>query len=174
MRGETTINAVAFARHGVWAEEGWSLPADVSELRSAFQGWADEAVALIDGLCRAGAFKWGLFGRPQLPRWQQGRVTLLGDAAHPMLPFLGQGAAMAIEDGVLLARAYAEVDGVEAALAAYEAARYGRATDTVKRADRQGLLLHGHPFDDTTPVPRDDFAEYGYDVAAVPLRRAAA
>lgn len=171
VRGHTAVNVVAFARVDSWAEEGWSLPADPDELRAAFAGWHEEAEDMIEGLCSNGAFKWGLFGRAALPRWQQGRVSLIGDAAHPQLPFLGQGAAMAIEDGVLMARALARGPDVESALACYERLRYPRATHVVQRADAHGLRIHQHlvtaSADD--PVPRDDFAEFDFDAANVPL-----
>jgi len=171
VRGQSTVNVVAFARVDNWAEEGWSLPADPAELRANFAGWHEEADDMIEGLCRVGAFKWGLFGRAALPRWQQGRVTLIGDAAHPMLPFLGQGAAMAIEDGVLMSRALVQGPDVETGLACYERLRYQRVSQTVVRSNAHGLRMHSHPIDapDCPPVPRDDFAELDYDVATTPL-----
>ncbi|MCE4552894.1 FAD-dependent monooxygenase [Roseateles cellulosilyticus] len=171
VRGHRAVNVVAFARVEGWAEEGWSLPADLDELRAAFAGWHEEADDMIEGLCLSGAFKWGLFGRAELPRWQQGRVSLIGDAAHPMLPFLGQGAAMAIEDAVLVARALARGPDVESALACYERIRHPRATLTVKRADAHGLRIHQHlvTASATDPVPRDDFAEFDFDAATTPL-----
>jgi len=175
VRGQTAVNVVAFARVDRWAEEGWSLPADPAELRANFAGWHEEADDMIEGLCRSGAFKWGLFGRAALPQWQQGKVSLIGDAAHPMLPFLGQGAAMAIEDGVLMARALARAFeqklGVEAGLACFERLRYPRATNTVRRSDAHGLRIHQHlaTAPEGTPVPRDDFAEFDFDVVTTPL-----
>lgn len=171
VRGNEAMNIVAFARIDRWVDEGWSLPADPQEMQAIFQGWHPVADDLFQAMARCGAFKWGLFGRAALPRWQMGRVSLIGDAAHPMLPFLGQGAAMAIEDGVLMARALATVPGVEAALASYERARYTRATTTVRRSDAHGLRIHQHPVDapDPGPVPRDDFAEFDFDAATLPL-----
>lgn len=171
VRGHEAMNIVAFARIDRWVEEGWSLPADAQELRSVFSGWHAVADDLFEAMARCGAFKWGLFGRAALPRWQMGRVSLVGDAAHPMLPFLGQGAAMAIEDGVLVARALATVPDVAAALGCYERVRYQRATTTVRRSDAHGLRIHDHPVDapDPGPVPRDDFAEFDFDAANLPL-----
>jgi salicylate hydroxylase len=170
VRGQSAVNVVAFARVEQWAVEGWSEPADVAELRAAFAGWHAEATDMIEGLCRNGAFKWGLFTRTALPRWQSGRATLVGDAAHPMLPFLGQGAAMAIEDGVLLARALVRGPDVEAGLACYERLRHARATRTALRADAQGLRIHDHIGSPAgTPVPRDDFVEFDFDAATTPL-----
>lgn len=171
VRGQSALNIVAFAKAERWTAEGWSLPADVDDLRAQFAGWHDEAQDLIDGLCRSGAFQWGLFVRPPLARWQNGRVTLVGDAAHPMLPFLGQGAGMAIEDGVLLARALAEAPDVFSAFAGYERLRHARASHTAQRADAHGLRLHSHLVNEVpgAAVPRDDFLEFDFDAATVPL-----
>ena len=171
LAGRKRVNIVMFARHAAWADEGWTIPADSDEIRDAFAGWAPEAHALIDAVCRSGAFKWGLFGRDALRAWGRGRVTLIGDAAHPMLPFLGQGAAMAIEDGVLLARALASTAGERSALGLYEHARYARTTSTVAKANEQGLRVHGYFADAPVkpPVPRDDFYEYAYDASTVAL-----
>lgn len=170
------VNIVMFAQHEAWAEEGWTVRADPGEIRGAFQGWAPEADGLIEAVCDSGAFKWGLFGRTPLKSWGRGRTTLIGDAAHPMLPFLGQGAAMAIEDGVLLARAFMAAAGASAALRLYERARFERATALVARADQQGLKIHGYLADTASdaPVPRDDFAEYAFDASTVELDTSAA
>jgi salicylate hydroxylase len=90
-------------------------------------------------------FKWGLFDRDPLPSWGRGRVTLLGDAAHPMLPFLSQGAASAIEDGYVLARELARAPGdLGAALAAYEAERQPRTARIQLAARAQGEVFHLH------------------------------
>lgn len=170
VRNSSVMNCVAFAQNQTWSEEGWSVPADPQELRTYFGDWNDESVALIDAMCKNGnTFKWGLFGRSQLPSWRQGRVMLVGDAAHPMLPFLGQGAAMAIEDGVVLARAFALSKDIDTALINYERNRYDRATSTVKRADQQGLRVHEYLAGDPTgrQVPQDDFYEFGFDAASV-------
>jgi salicylate hydroxylase len=170
MRGSSVMNFVAFAQDNNWSEEGWSVPADPEDIRAAFGDWNDEAAALTSAMCNiGGAFKWGLFGRPQLSTWRQGRVMLVGDAAHPLLPFLGQGAAMAIEDGVVLARAFELSKDIDTALGNYERARYERATTIVRRADRQGLRIHEFlaAGSTSTEVPRDDFYEFGFDAAAV-------
>ncbi len=171
LAGRTRVNIVMFAQHEGWTDEGWTQPADVAEIRAAFAGWSAEATALVEAVCRSGAFKWGLFGRDPLPTWQRGRATLIGDAAHPMLPFLGQGAAMAIEDAVVLARAFAETVGSARALAVYERTRFERAMTAVARADRQGLKIHGFVEEGRpdAPVPKDDFVEYEFDASTVPL-----
>ena len=88
-------------------------------------------------------FKWGLFDRDPLMTWSAGRITLLGDAAHPMLPFLGQGAAMAMEDAYMLAVELARSpDNVAAALEAYEAERVPRTRQVQLAVRRQGRIFH--------------------------------
>jgi len=116
-----------------WAEEGWTLPGDLEELRSHYADFHPEARALLGAL--DSVTRSALHVREPMPAWSKGRITLLGDAAHPMVPFMAQGACMAIEDGVLLTRA---LDGaaprdVATLLARYEAARIPR-TSEVQRA----------------------------------------
>jgi salicylate hydroxylase len=171
VRQGTAVNIVAFARSDTWAEENWSLPADPADLRANFADWSPEVLDLIDALATVGPYKWGLFGRSPLPGWQQGRITLVGDAAHPMLPFLGQGAAMAIEDGMLLGRAIASSGTIEHALRRYENVRYARTMETVIRANEQGLKVHSYPVDELTnlPVPQDDFKEFALDASTMEI-----
>lgn len=112
-----------------WREESWTAPGDVVELRRAYAGFHPEARALLDA-CDS-VLKSALYVRDPLPRWSVGTRTLLGDACHPMMPFMAQGAGMAIEDAVVLARALAarEPGDAAAALRAYEAARRPRTAD---------------------------------------------
>ncbi|MES1155598.1 MAG: FAD-dependent monooxygenase, partial [Pseudorhodoplanes sp.] len=97
IRGGQFVNMVASRETDTWVEESWSVESSAQEMSAAFPNVNAEMRMLLD---RAqNCFKWGLFDRDPLPWWSKGRITLLGDAAHPMLPFLAQGAAMAIEDG---------------------------------------------------------------------------
>ncbi len=109
-----------------WREESWTMPGDVNELRAAYADFHPEARALLDA-CEQ-VTKSALYVRDPLPVWSVGRVTLLGDACHPMVPFMAQGACMAIEDAVVLGRALCDVDAgqVEAGLTRYEEARKER------------------------------------------------
>lgn len=109
-----------------WRHESWTMPGDVNELRKAYASFHAEARALLDA-CET-VTKSALYVRDPLPRWSVGRVTLLGDACHPMVPFMAQGACMAIEDAVVLGRALKGVDvtGVAAAFQNYENARKDR------------------------------------------------
>ncbi len=109
-----------------WTEEGWTLPGDVTELRAAYANFHPDARALL-AACET-VTRSALHVRDPMPQWARGHATILGDAAHPMVPFMAQGACMAIEDAVVLGRALtgAGADDVEAGLAAYERARKPR------------------------------------------------
>src|SRR5690606_9511437 len=104
----------------------WNVPSSRDELLAGFKGWHENIQRLFS---RADdVFKWGLFDRDPMPSWTKGHVTLLGDAAHPMLPFLSQGAAMAIEDGFVLAGSLAAESSPAKALQRYESLRHSRTT----------------------------------------------
>jgi len=123
-RGEL-INFVCLIDRDGWTKESWTEPGDPADLRSFYAGWHEQVRALVATVSEI--FVWGLFDREPLPRWSFGRVTLLGDACHPMLPFLAQGAAQAIEDGATLAAVLSQGSGdVAAALARYEKLRLPR------------------------------------------------
>lgn len=110
-----------------WHEESWTSPGSVDELRGFYRDFHPDARALLDA-CDS-VLKTALYERDPLPHWSEGSITLLGDACHPMMPFMAQGAGMAIEDGVVLARALAAVTSpqdVAAALRQYEALRMDR------------------------------------------------
>jgi salicylate hydroxylase len=129
VRGSKIMNFVFFARQEGWNEEGWTTPVDPQELRQVYAGWCDDAQRLIDAACQQKMFKWAINARRPLPGWVlDGNVTLIGDAAHAMTPFLGHGAACGIEDAVVLARAMAASASVAEGLSRYEKARHERAT----------------------------------------------
>ncbi|WP_445394879.1 FAD-dependent monooxygenase [Streptomyces sp. LE64] len=137
-RGRDTF-VFATTHQDSWTEESWTSPGDVVELRSTYEHFHPEARALLDA-CDS-VLKSALYVRDPLPRWSVGRATLLGDAAHPMMPFMAQGAGMAIEDAVVLACAVAEQPGdLTAALETYETARIGR-TSRVQLGSRGNTWL---------------------------------
>ena len=169
LRSGTVLNCVGIAATDAWAGEGWSTPATVAEVLADFAGFHSSVTGLIG---RAGQLiKWGIFDRAPLPRWSRGRVTLLGDAAHAMLPFLGMGAAMAIEDGMILARAFAAESTVETAFARYEAARRPRTALLHAKSVEQGQLTQARDPDhyDHTTAPAADPAILGYDPVTAPI-----
>jgi len=137
----TLVNLVAFAPAGEYSVESWSATGTVSEFLAEFDGW-DPRLA---GLIRAGGTpgRWALLDRPPLQRWSVGPVTLLGDAAHPMFPFFGQGAAQAIEDAAVLARCLADgcADPVRA-LHRYEEQRIPRTSRLQELSHARSDLNH--------------------------------
>jgi salicylate hydroxylase len=105
-----------------------------------FAGWHDDVHALIRKL--GTPYKWALMGRQTMQQWSRGNVTLLGDACHPTLPFMAQGAVMAIEDGVILARALDQVGAIPAALQRYEDARRERTAKVVHGSAANARRFH--------------------------------
>jgi salicylate hydroxylase len=137
-----TLNLVAFAERTAWTEEGWSIPSTVEELLAEFHDWHASIRAILAVIPHGALFKWGLFDREPLPDWRRGHVALLGDAAHPVLPFLGHGAVLAIEDGVVLGRAFAAAATVPEALQRYEVARRERAAFVFTESRKAVRIFH--------------------------------
>lgn len=169
--GGRLLNFVAFAERSGWEEEGWSIPAEVAELRAEFAGWHPWVTRLIEAVPPENLFKWALCARSPLMRWVRGKAAVLGDAAHPLLPYLGQGAVMAIEDAVVLGRAFHDAEDLSQALARYEAARVGRARFVVERSSLQVPRFHSdRPDDFQQTVPVDEgLGLFAYDPAQVPI-----
>jgi salicylate hydroxylase len=140
-----------------WRHEGWTQPGSVEELRDLYADYHPEARALLHA-CDA-VLKTALWERDPLPFWSRGAVTLLGDAAHPMLPFMAQGACQAVEDGVVLARCVQDAPDLPTAFAAYERMRLAR-TARIQIGSRQNQWLREGGNADWV---------YGYDAWAVPL-----
>jgi salicylate hydroxylase len=168
LRRATIMNCVGLARTDSWQEEGWNTPATNAEFLAEFAGWHHEVTGLIAAAPAERIIKWALFARDPLPNWSAGRATLLGDAAHPMLPFLGLGASMAIEDGLILARALAAHDDLEVAIARYEAARKPRTTRIAEASALQGLLTQAADPENYGAVssPAHDPAIFDFDPLA--------
>jgi salicylate hydroxylase len=120
-----------------WQEESWSAKGTHDECHACFKGWNADIHAMIDNI--ATPFKWALFNRTPLTQWSVGRVSLVGDACHSMLPMLAQGAGMALEDGFVLARALeAAADNIAQGLKCYEQARIERTTKVVLGSAENG------------------------------------
>ena len=143
LRSQATMNLLGNAQVEEWQAEGWAIPATVKEFLSLFDDFPEPVRELIAAAPEADLFKWGLRDREPLEKWTRGRVTMLGDAAHPMTPYLGQGACMAIEDGMILGRAFAEAPNLQEALTRYEAARRDRANGIQLASRYQGTQHHG-------------------------------
>ncbi|MFT8274833.1 FAD-dependent monooxygenase [Kerstersia gyiorum] len=160
-RGED-IFIFATTAQDSWQQESWTTPGHVDELRAAYAGFHADARALLQACDEV--LKTALYERDPLPVWSRGGVTLMGDAAHPMLPFMAQGAGMAIEDGVVLARCLADVESADAgavarALQQFEQARQAR-TSRVQLGSRGNNWLREGANADWV---------YGYDAWTTPL-----
>jgi salicylate hydroxylase len=139
-RGELT-NFVGIVEGRGWEFESWTQRGSLADCLKDFNGWHDDVQAMIRAIDTH--YKWAFMVREPNTRWSSSRVTLLGDAAHPTLPFLGQGAAMAMEDGYILARAFAvHRCDPNAALTAYEAARMERTARVVHSSRENAARIH--------------------------------
>jgi salicylate hydroxylase len=128
LRAGKLLNFVGMGERD-WAVEGWNVRGTTAEALDDFRGWHEDVHAMIR--CIDVPYKWGLALRPPMEQWSKGRVTLLGDACHPMVPLLAQGANQALEDGLVLARAIETYGEQPEALARYETARRERANKVV-------------------------------------------
>jgi len=166
LRGGRIMNLIGCGQTDSWEAEGWSIPATNEEFANAYSDFAPELLALIRNIPPGALFKWGLRDREPLETWTVGRVTMLGDAAHPMTPFLGQGACMAVEDALLMGRAFAASETVHEALRRYEAARKTRGTNVQLWSREEGLALQDPNRTRRSAVDRGLLA---YDPVAVPV-----
>ncbi len=171
LRGGTLVNYVAIARRSAWTEEGWSVRSTVREVLDEFADFEPRVRRLLELTPAERLFKWGLFDRDPLPTWTRGRVTLLGDAAHPMPPFTGQGAVMALEDAAILGRAFAAADEPATALRRYEAARHARVVAALHMSRARSELYFADDPQQQVRALGAGMAElrtlYDYDVASV-------
>lgn len=138
-RGEL-VNFVGVVERSDWTVESWTAAGSTEECARDFAGWNEDVQALIRSIRQP--FKWALMVREPMQQWTRGRITLLGDAAHPTLPFLAQGACMAIEDGAMLARCLRETADPQQALHRFEQARVERTTRIVQGAAAQTKRFH--------------------------------
>jgi 2-polyprenyl-6-methoxyphenol hydroxylase-like FAD-dependent oxidoreductase len=141
VRRDELVNVVCHYDDEAYRHESWVTRCERREVLERYHGWHESLLRIFS----AGEvwYKWALYDRDPIPKWTQGRVTVLGDAAHPMLPYLGQGACQAIEDGCVLAAALdVERDDPDAALARYELARRPRASQVVLASRERGVSNH--------------------------------
>jgi 6-hydroxynicotinate 3-monooxygenase len=155
--GRDEVYFVTSVPESDWRNESWSAKGNLNELRAAFAGFHPQVQAVLNACPEV--YKWALYERDPLPRWSEGRVVLLGDSCHPMVPYMAQGAASAIEDGAVLARCLDEAGSVEKAFSRYEATRRER-TSHIQLTSRRNEWMSQRTDPDWV---------YGYDAWAVPL-----
>jgi salicylate hydroxylase len=178
VRHGTIINYVGFVPAGAEIKESWSAPGDPDALRQEFDGWDPCIGELLRQVDKT--FRWAMYDREPLPTWTKGRLTLLGDAAHPMLPHLGQGANQSIEDGIALATILQRADraSVPAALVAYERLRRERVAQVQRGARENGLRYDSAYSDlgvrDAELTAHATFRKRLYDFDVVPDAKKAA
>ncbi len=128
VHGKRLMNFVAIIEKDAWTRESWTDRGEIADALAAFEGWHPQVRSMLGAVDET--FLWALFDRQPMPRWSRGRVTLLGDACHAMLPFMAQGAAQAIEDGATLAACLTDVapEDLSEALRRYETLRLPRAS----------------------------------------------
>jgi salicylate hydroxylase len=171
VRGGALVNYAAFVETEGWEEESWTIPSSPDELMGHFAGCDPLVEAVVRATPAGRLFKWALHARDPLETWVAGRVTLLGDAAHAMLPFMGQGAATAIEDGMVLARCLAAFAPDEA-LARYAAARRERCAMVQLQSRLMGLQFQGRDPEALGRGPlrnEEALGLFDYDAVTVPI-----
>ena len=178
VRAGKLINYVGFVPADEAMKESWSAPGDADVLRQEFERWDPRIETLLKEV--RSPFRWALYDREPLPTWTRGRLSLLGDAAHPMLPHLGQGANQSIEDGMALATILARADRQTAptALLAYERLRRERVAQVQRGARESGLRYDSAYSDlgvrDAEIAAHAAFRKRLYDHDVVPEAQAAA
>jgi salicylate hydroxylase len=140
-RGEL-VNFVGLVEDEAWLDESWTLKSPWAQLKTDFAPWHPHVQLLIDAMDKDQCYRWAMYNRPPMTGWSTARATLLGDAAHPTLPFMAQGAALAIEDGAILARALTESGSTGAALDLYQRSRYERTARVQRGSNELGKLYH--------------------------------
>ena len=139
VKSGTLLNFVAVQERADWTETDWMQRGDIKALREVFSGWHNDVRKILDATEEC--YLWALFAREPLARWTDRRVALLGDAAHPMLPFMAQGAAMAVEDAWVLSCKLSSLTAIEAGNA-YEATRKPRTSMVQKASLANAKLFH--------------------------------
>ena len=173
--GGRLVNVVAIVPAGAWRTESWMADGEISDLLAEFEGWDDRVRQLI--ISASSTKRWAMYDRDPLERWAAGRISLLGDAAHAMLPFFAQGAAQAIEDAFVLAHCLRSADhgSVREALQCYEKIRRPRTSEV--QVMSRGREVRNHLPDGPEQQQRDaQFANgdplrqsawlYGYNLQA--------
>ncbi len=186
-REQRYLNLVCIVPETEWDVESWNEPGDLAVLRAHFAEWSPELNAILDHVTEP-IFRWALHDREPLEQWTVGSISLLGDACHPMVPFMAQGACQAIEDAAVLARCLDSADtgdrsSITRALSSYEATRKPRTSELQHRSFDNATTFHFA--DGPEQQQRDEFFHaltaggvngidafawiYGYDALTTPL-----
>ena len=136
------LNFVGIPERDEWEEESWTQRRPWEDLKADYAGWHPKVQSILDAADRNECYRWALNNRKPIFNWSTERATLLGDAAHPTLPFLAQGAVMAIEDAAVLARALEGSSGVTQAIGLYQRNRTARTARIVNESTEHGGLYH--------------------------------
>jgi salicylate hydroxylase len=159
LRDGALMNFVGIVERTDWQVESWTERGSIEECLKDFERWHDDVQTLIRGIQQP--YKWALLSRQPMTKWTIGRATLLGDACHPTLPFLAQGAVMALEDGIVLARCLAaNAEHPEAGLARYEALRLERTSRIVLGSAANAARFHNPLLADPVEASRYVDAEW--------------
>ena len=142
IRGGELLNFVGAVETPIAQEESWTAKFPWDDLKADFEGWHEDIQTVIDLVDKDECYRWALYRRPTIENWSSDRVTILGDAAHATLPYLAQGAAMAIEDGAVLTRALDQCSDIAEALQLYQRNRAERTARVVNTSTANRDLFH--------------------------------
>jgi salicylate hydroxylase len=176
LRAGALLNFVGLVETDEVSEESWTAKFPWERFKADFAGWHADIQTVIDAADREGCYRWSLHYRPAIRNWSTRRATLLGDAVHPTLPYLAQGACMAIEDGAVLARALDQMGSIADALQLYQRNRVDRAERIVNQSTANRTLFHLRTVDEIRAsfAKRDEGADrnawlYSYNPLTVSL-----
>jgi salicylate hydroxylase len=142
VRGGTMVNCVCVVESKEWQDESWNINGHFPDLAAEFADWHPTINTLLANANKKNLYKWGLFDRPPMVQWSIGRITLLGDACHPTLPFMAQGAAMAIEDAAVIAGCLNQTQDPTSAFLRYEKLRKKRTAMIQQLSRRNAKVFH--------------------------------
>ncbi|HEX9145321.1 MAG TPA: FAD-dependent monooxygenase, partial [Candidatus Binatia bacterium] len=176
LRAGALLNFVGLVETDEVSEESWTAKFPWERFKADFEGWHADVQTIIDAADREGCYRWSLHYRPVIRSWSTRRATLLGDAVHPTLPYLAQGACMAIEDGAVLTRALDQADTIPEALQLYQHNRADRTRRIVNQSSANRTLFHLRTVDEIRAsfAKRDEGADrnawlYSYNPLTVKL-----
>jgi salicylate hydroxylase len=176
LRAGALLNFVGLVETKEVSEESWTAKFPWERFKADFEGWHADIQTVIDAADREGCYRWSLHYRPAVTKWSTPRATLLGDAVHPTLPYLAQGACMAIEDGAVLTRALEQADSIAEGLQLYQRNRVDRTIKIVNQSTANRTLFHLRTVDEIRAsfAKRDEGADrnawlYSYNPLTVKL-----